>query len=301
MTLKQLEAFYWAATAASFLVAAQRLHISQSTLSKRIGELESQLRTTLFNRSGHRAVLTEAGEQMLPMARRILELSEDMRDQLGSDGGVRGHCRFGVGELAALTWLPGLVSHAAAKYPDLRLEPCVDLGAALEQRLESGELDFAVVAGHSTRAAIASETIAQVRFCWAASPALVGRQRRVDAALLERHALITQPGAAGPTRMLEHWLELNGLQAPRRLVCNNLSAIASLIASGLGVGLYPRGWLRRLSARRAVVELRGEQPLPELQYTFQRRRDDHRALLARLRELVVETVDFEKAAPWWEA
>ena len=301
MTLKQLEAFYWAATATSFLVAARRLHISQSTLSKRIGELEAQLGTTLFNRGGHRAVLTETGEQMLPMARRILELSEDMRDQVGADGGVRGHCRFGVGELAALTWLPALVSHAAAKYPDLRLEPCVDLGSALERRLESGELDFAVVAGHSTRGAIASETIAHVSFCWAASRALVGRQRQVNAALLERHALIAQPSAAGPTRMLEHWLELNGLQAPRRLVCNNLSAVASLIASGLGIGLYPRGWLRQMSARRTVVELRGQQALPELQYTFQRRRDDHRALLARLRELVVDTVDFEKASPWWES
>jgi len=299
MTLKQLEAFYWAATAASFLVAAQRLHISQSTLSKRIGELESQLRTALFNRSGHRAAITEAGEQLLPLARRMLELSEDMRAQLAVGGGVRGHCRFGVGELAALTWLPELVSHAAAKYPELRLEPCVDLGSALEQRLESGELDFAVVAGHSTRGAIASEAIAHVRFCWAASPALVGRQRTVNAALLERHALITQPSAAGPTRMLEQWLALNGLQAPRRLVCNNLSAIASLIASGVGIGLYPRGWLRRMKARGAVVELRGDQPLPELQYTFQTRRDDHRALLARLRELVGETVDFDKPGPLW--
>lgn len=54
-----------------------------------------------------------------------------------------------------------------------------------------------------------------------------------------------------------------------------------------------------MSARRAVVELRGEQALPGLQYTFQHRRDDHRALLARLRELVVETVDFDKSGPLW--
>ena len=61
MTLKQLEAFYWAASAASFLVAAQRLHVSQSTLSKRIAELESQLRAPLFDRSGHRARLSASG------------------------------------------------------------------------------------------------------------------------------------------------------------------------------------------------------------------------------------------------
>ncbi|MBL0919651.1 MAG: LysR family transcriptional regulator [Hydrogenophaga sp.] len=300
MTLKQLEAFYWAATAASFLVAAQRLHISQSTLSKRIGELEAQLRQPLFNRSGHRAALTDAGELLLPMARRMLELSEDMRTQLAAgDGGLRGHCRFGVGELAALTWLPDLVSQAAVRYPALLLDPRVDLGAALEQRLDSGELDFAVVAGRSSRSAIASDAIADVRFCWAAAPALVGRRRTVDEAMLQTHALITMPPAAGPTRMLEQWLEANGLQAPNRLVCNNLSAIASLIASGLGIGLYPRGWLRRPAARKAVVELRSARPLPDVQYTFQCRRDDHRPLLARMRDLVRETVDFEKPSPLW--
>ena len=54
MTLKQLEAFYWAATCASFAVAAERLHLSVSSLSKRIAELEA-LGQLLFDRSGHKA------------------------------------------------------------------------------------------------------------------------------------------------------------------------------------------------------------------------------------------------------
>jgi DNA-binding transcriptional LysR family regulator len=61
MTLKQLEAFYWAATCASFAVAAERLHLSVSSLSKRITELEDALGQPLFDRSGHKAALTDAG------------------------------------------------------------------------------------------------------------------------------------------------------------------------------------------------------------------------------------------------
>ena len=299
MTLKQLEAFYWAATAASFLLAAERLHVSQSTLSKRITELESQLGKALFNRSGHRAVLTEPGEQLLPLARRMLGLADEMRSLVGQGGGVRGHCRFGVGELAALTWLPDLVARTRMLYPDLVLEPRVDLGAALEQRLEAGELDFAVVAGYSSRSRIASETIAEVRFCWAASPALVGRQRSISAKLLRKAALVTMPPAAGPTRMLEQWLALNDFEVGRRLTCNNLSATASLIAAGVGIGLFPHGWLRQMARRNAVVELRGRPELPSLEYTFQRRRDDTRPLLVRMRELVDQTVNFTKPSPLW--
>ena len=299
MTLKQLEAFYWAATAANFLVAAQRLHVSQSTLSKRISELETQLRNTLFDRSGHRATLTEAGEQLLPLARRMLGLADEMRSRLSDGGGLRGHCRFGVGELAALTWLPDFVAQSRARHPDLVLEPFVDLGAVLEQRLETGELDFAVVAGYSSRSTIASEAIAEVRFSWAASPALVGEQRTVTARLLHDTALITMPPAAGPTRMLEHWLAVNNLEVGRRLTCNNLTAIASLIAAGVGVGLFPQGWLKQMEARKAIVALRGRQALPTLEYTFQRRRDDSRPLLVSMRDLVRDTVDFDKPSPLW--
>lgn len=299
MTLKQLEAFYWAATAASFLLAAQRLHVSQSTLSKRITELESRLGKALFDRSAHRAVLTEAGEQLLPLARRMLGLADEMQSVIGQSGGIRGHCRFGVGELAALTWLPDLVARTRSLYPELVLEPCVDLGAALEQRLEAGELDFAVVAGYSSRSRIASEAIAKVRFCWAAAPGLVGRQRVISAKLLQTAALVTMPAAAGPTRMLEHWLARNNFEVERRLTCNNLAATASLIAAGVGIGLFPNGWLHKMAARQAVVELHGRPELPLLEYTFQRRRDDSRALLARMRELVGQTVDFNKPSPLW--
>lgn len=299
MTLKQLEAFYWAASAASFHVAAGKLHISQSTLSKRIAELEGQLRKPLFDRSGQRAVLTEPGRQLLPMARRMLGLAEEMASVMAETGAMRGHCRFGVGELAALTWLPDLVALVRAQHPDLVLEPFVDLGAALEQRLESGELDFAVVAGYSSRSAIASEAIAQVRFSWAAAPSLAGRRRAVNAALLQDTALITMPPAAGPTRMLEHWLAVNNLEAGRRINCNNLAAIANLIVAGVGIGLFPDGWMRKLVEQSQLVRLHSKPDLPALQYTFQWRRDDRRALLAPLREAVAATVDFSKPSPLW--
>ena len=67
-SIKQLEAFWWAATCANFATAAERVHLSVSSLSKRIAELEAALGQSLFDRSGHRAALTEAGERLLPAA-----------------------------------------------------------------------------------------------------------------------------------------------------------------------------------------------------------------------------------------
>jgi DNA-binding transcriptional LysR family regulator len=111
MTLKQLEAFYLAATLGSFALAAQRAHVTQSSLSKRIAELEAWVGAELFDRSGKRAQLTEAGQRLLPVAARMLELKEGIRDALNSSPTLTGTCRFGISELGALTWLPGSVAN----------------------------------------------------------------------------------------------------------------------------------------------------------------------------------------------
>lgn len=299
MTLKQLEAFYWAASAVNFLVAAERLHVSQSALSKRISELEGDLGQTLFDRSGQRAFLTDAGQRLLPLARRMLGLADELVTTMAGDAGVRGHCRFGVGELAALSWLTDFVAYTRTNYQALNIEPCVDIGAALEQRVEAGELDFAVVAGYSTRSSIASETIGHVQFGWAAAPSLIGKHRTLNQDILRKTSLITMPHGAGPTRMLEQWLAVNNLEAGPRLVCNNLIAVASLIAGGLGIGLYPQAWLMQFAAKGLLVPLRHSAPLPAMPYTFQHRRDDSRPLLHAMRKAVEQTADFAKPVSFW--
>lgn len=299
MTLKQLEAFYWAATTASFAVACERLHVAQSTLSKRLAELEATLGQSLFDRSGHRAVLTDVGRSLLPLARRMLGLAEEAHALFEARAGMGGHCRFGVGEFSALTWLPDVVAHCRSAWPDLVLEPFVDLGAALEQRVDSGELDFAVVAGTSSRPSLSSEPISQVHFAWAAAPELTGSRRTVSAGLLQELALITMPPGAGATRVLDQWLAAHDIEPARRLTCNNLAAIAGLVAAGVGISIFPRGWTRQMVRRKAVVEMSGPWPLPTLQYSFQFRRGDMRTMVARMREAVRATVDFSRPHPLW--
>ena len=150
-SVKQLEAFWWAATCANFATAAERVHLSVSSLSKRISELESTLGQSLFDRSGHRAVLTEAGERLLPAALEVLNAMAALGHTLGSREELAGRCRFGVGDLSALTWLPTFVAAVRRTHPRLALEPCVDVGGVLERRQAGGALDFCLIAGRSSR------------------------------------------------------------------------------------------------------------------------------------------------------
>lgn len=292
MTLKQLEAFYFAATCASFAVAAERVHLSISSLSKRIVELEHALGESLFDRSGHRASLTPAGSRLLPYAAEVLQSADRLVASVGHDAGLSGRCRFGVGELAALTWLPHLLVQAAQSLPNVVLEPYIDIGTVLERGVSDGELDFAVIAGRSSRSTLVSHTVGQARFLWVASVAVLGSSPAPMPALLARLPLITLHVGAGTTRILDDWLIHQDVVAERRLTCNGWGAVAGMLVDGVGIGFLPEGWALAL-ARRGQLRILASQPdLAPLYYAFQSRRDDTRLLVSKMHELVTRVADF---------
>lgn len=287
-SIKQLEAFWWAATCANFTTAADRVHVSVSSLSKRIAELESVLGQPLFDRSGHRAVLTEAGERLLPAALDVLQAMAALGQAVDARTAITGRCRFGVGDLSALTWLPAFVAAARQAHPRLALEPMVDVGSVLERRLDDGELDFAVIAGRSSRSSLLSQPVGAAHFTWAAAPGLPGAGRMGAGALLQRHALVTLPPGAGTTRLLDDWLLAHRVTVPERILCNSWGAVAGMLRAGVGVGFLPAGWVRTLGLR----AVGGRTPLAPLHYAYQWRRGDTRALVAAMLRLAQAQVDF---------
>lgn len=292
MTLKQLEAFYWAATCSSFALAAERVHLSVSSLSKRIAELEASLGQSLFDRAGHRAALTEAGTRLVPLAGALLQQADLVHQAMGATTGLRGPCRLGVGELTAMTWLPHLVAAIASSHPDLEVSVHVDVGAALAERLDKGELDVAVIAGPASRSALTSLPITQAAFTWCARPEVATSVVAMDAAALQIHPLVTLPPGSGVTHLIDEWLRQAGAQPARRLHCNHWGAIAGLLAHSGGIGLLPQGWARALFERGVLQELPSPVPLGLLGYALHHRRDDLRPLVGALREMAVREADF---------
>lgn len=292
MTLKQLEAFYWAASCATFAMAAERVHLSVSSLSKRIAELETSLGQPLFDRTGHRAELTAAGTRLLPLAGALLQQADRLCQDMGAVVGLHGPCRVGAGELSALTWLPRLVATLDAEHPKLDVSVHVDIGEALAEQLDTGALDAAVIAGQPRRGSLVGTPLAQAEFAWCARPDVAAGVATLDAAALHRHALVTLPLGSGVTPIIDAWLRRADAQPARRLVCNQWGPIVGMLTQGLGIGLLPVGWAHTLHRRGVLVILPNPHPLDTLDYWLHSRRDDLRPLIPTLRELAEQTVDF---------
>ncbi len=300
MTFKQLEAFYWAAMLHSFSVASTRLHVTQSTLSKRIAELESDLGKALFDRSGQRAILTDAGERLLAHATQILDIEGRIRADLETSSAVRGVCRLGISELVAATWFPQFVARVNRIFPHLTLEPQVDMTLVLEKRLERGDLDLAVIPGPSAHPALMQEKIGELEYRWMASPQRLPKGTVLRPSHLTEHPVITLNPQSRLLRIFEEWSRQQGTEVPRALVCNSLTALIALTVAGVGISYFPRTYLQPLVRAGRLVELDSRPALSTLSYYFQWRKDDRRTMVSALKGIVLAVADFSTSPLWGE-
>lgn len=118
--------------------AARRLRVSQPTLSRRIAQLEAQLKAQLFQRTPRGLLLTDAGESVLAGARRVEEEALAIERQAdAAQQTLTGTVRISVTEGLGALWLPKRLAAFHAKYPGVCLEVLVDNRAANLMRREA--------------------------------------------------------------------------------------------------------------------------------------------------------------------
>jgi DNA-binding transcriptional LysR family regulator len=144
MELRHLRQIMEICHAGSFSSAAQRLGVSQPTLSKSVARLEAQLSVKLFDRDGGAARPTVYGLYVADRAAGVLgavaALTHDVA-QLANGGA--GRLRIGVGSATKLKPLPGVIRQAADQFPHLRIETHHAEVDAILRSLKAGRYELA--------------------------------------------------------------------------------------------------------------------------------------------------------------
>ncbi len=145
MELRHLRYFVALADCLSFTRAAGRVHVTQSTLSHQIRQLEDEIGQPLFDRIGKRVVTTEAGELFLAYAQRALrEVDQGIATlQPGSDG-LTGQVRIGATHTFNIGLIPECVALFLARHPTVRVRVEELAADQIGTRLQSGELDLGI-------------------------------------------------------------------------------------------------------------------------------------------------------------
>ncbi|WP_108658296.1 LysR family transcriptional regulator [Acuticoccus kandeliae] len=243
ITLAQIETFYWIARLGSFRAAARQLCLTQPSVSGRIRELERDLGCTLFDRSGARVRLTEAGKAIQTQAERMLTIARDIQDEASSDR-LRGLLRLGVVETVARLALPGLVRELARRSPTLRIELAVDVGAALLRQLDERQLDVVVTTDATAADDIVVRPLGVVELSWVGPSEHPLAGTVLTPAILSGEAIFTQPESSTIGRTIREWFDKAGTSPKSLSGCTSLTVTSELVAAGLGFAVMTPALIR---------------------------------------------------------
>jgi DNA-binding transcriptional LysR family regulator len=294
VTLRQLRTFKTVADASSFSAAAQRLKLSQPSVSYQVKELEETLGLPLLDRLGKRAQLTEAGALVYGYARRILDVLDEATVAVEELRGIkRGTLRVGASTTVGIYILPAALGAFKKLHPGLVISLEIGNRARVQEMVLDNELDLAVVgpAAKDPNLAIVPFLEDELVVVAPAAHPLAGR-KRLSLKDLTAEPFVMREAASGSRSSLEKEARRAGARLKVAMELGSNGAIKHAVESGLGLAV--------LSRHACALELAGGRLIELDVRGFPIRRDWHLVHL-RKRKLpasVQSFIEFLKSRSW---
>lgn len=238
LTFHQLRLLLAVSREGSVSRAAQRLHLTQPTLSTQLRQLAEQVGLPLFERVGRRLHLTAAGRVVLDTAARVEQELENLDETLAElRGDVVGRLRLAVVSTAE-TFIPRLLGDFRRERPAVEVSLVVLNRDAVIRRL-ADNLDDLYIMSRPPPAppVVATPFLANPLVVIAAAEhALAGATGIPIAALADEEFVLREPGS-GTRQAAEHFFAAHGLALRPRLELGSNEAVKQAVAGGLGLSL----------------------------------------------------------------
>ena len=258
MDTTKLQAFCTVAELKSFSEAAKRLNYTQPAISAQIKELENELSVTLFNKTGKKVELSDAGRTLLPIAGKLLKDFQDCRQAvLGNLDEEHRLVKIGASSLPGVHLLPGLVEKVKAIYPEMTFSIGINNNYQIERMLFARQIELGFVGRKRIRAphGALSEYLLLKDDLVAVFPKAHPLASR-DCLGIEELAglpLILPPRNILTRRQVEERFHQLGLPFSLALEIGNTEAIKRMVEHNIGITILSRsavnkesviGWLR---------------------------------------------------------
>ena len=236
MTIRHLKTFCAVCEEGGITRAAEKLCVAQPSVSQTIGELERYYGVSLFDRVGRRLVLTPEGERLRVKAQEAIASFSEF-EEAARDTKARHIIRIGSSVTAGQMVLPRLISAIETTLVRAECRAIADSAAAVEQLVEEGSLDFALVEGSVSRA-LAAEAVFSDRLMAVCSAGMKIKNTLSPAELVSLPLLLRRRGSASRD-LLDERLSALGLKAQPKLSSSSNSVLLAAAREGLGVAVLP--------------------------------------------------------------
>jgi DNA-binding transcriptional LysR family regulator len=245
VNLNHLAIFHAVAQAGSVSGGALGLHISQSAVSKQLGELEAALELPLFERLPRGVRLTEAGHALLDYSTRLFALEREAEramaelKQLG-----RGRIAIGASRTIGTYMLPPLLARFHRLHPRIELSLQVENTKAIEDKLVAGEIDLGYAEGLPSSAHLDYTVFARDDLVLVAAPDHAAARAPLSLAALAGEELLMHEDGSGTRAVTEAALAERKLKIRPVMVLASSEAIKQTVAAGAGLAFLSSAAIR---------------------------------------------------------
>jgi DNA-binding transcriptional LysR family regulator len=260
LELRHLSSLVAVAEERGFTRAAEALGLTQAAVSQHINALERELNVQLFDRGGRSTALTAPGKRLYDHARKILDMVETARREVGSAAPVvTGTLRIAASTVPARSLLPDLLAQFRNQYPQVRESVAVSDTAEATRKVAAGEADVGIVGEMPRDAKLSARPIgADELVLVVGRKHPLARRGSIDARELRDHALIVREPGSASRHCVERTLGEAGI-APAELKIamemNSHDAIAGAVERGLGAAFLSRATIERELAEGKLIEI----------------------------------------------
>lgn len=242
VTLKQIRAFLYVAEEGSFTRAAERLFLSQSALTALIQQLEEAVDLPLLERTTRRVMLSNAGHQFHPVAKRlVVDLDAALSDLVSVATMERGTIGIAAAPSVVTLLLPQLVADFSARYPGIRFYIRDDTSAAVQQAVLRREVDIGIASKWNDDPDLVFTPFLVDRFgivCPLQHP-LAKKKEKVAWTDLADYRCVGLSTDTGIRAILREKTELPPSVATPFYEVSSTTGLEALVSAGLGVSVLP--------------------------------------------------------------
>lgn len=257
MDLPRLRTFGVLSETLHFRRAAERLGITQSAVSQQIAALEKELGAALFERIGRRVYLTAAGQVLAHEAVRVLSAVSRVRDAIDAVAkGDAGRLRVGASTTPGIYLLPEVLGRFRSDFPLVELDFRIANSSRIEALVVANEFDLGVSGFQPTHEELFAIELGEDRIVAVASPALLGKTRRVSPGNLARWPLVAREHGSATRTAVERALAGVGVELTPAFSLPSPEAIVRAVEAGLGYAFVSARAAAEAIATRRLLEVR---------------------------------------------
>jgi DNA-binding transcriptional LysR family regulator len=241
MDLRQLEVVRAIAETGSFTAAGDKLHVSQSAISRQVLLLEAELGEPVFHRVGRRIRITAAGEALVQLGRRVFQdVQETVAAISDTRESLRGTMRLVGGMTVCLYVFPALLAQVRQTHPNLDLKITVGSGERSMAMLRAGAADLGLVTLPVDAADLVSAPVLREELLLVTYPAHpLARSRRILPSELTRQPFILFETGSVTRRLVDEFFAREEIHPEIVMETENVEIIKAMVRYGLGISIIP--------------------------------------------------------------